>query len=69
MRQNPIQQFEGSEDYDYVVDRKTGWKWHKSSRETCRKLRLRRPPHGRIPHGNIGTHGGGILQSLTKSSE
>ena len=26
MRQNPNQQFEGSEDYDYVVDRKTGWK-------------------------------------------
>ena len=29
MRQNPNQQFEGSEDYDYVVDRKTGWKWYK----------------------------------------
>ena len=28
MRQNPNQQFEGSEDYDYVVDRKTGWKWY-----------------------------------------
>ena len=27
MRQNPNQQFEGSE--DYVVDRKTGWKWYK----------------------------------------
>ena len=29
MRQNPNQQFEGSEDYDYVVDRNTGWKWYK----------------------------------------
>ena len=28
MRQNPNQQFEGSEDYDYVVDRKTVWKWY-----------------------------------------
>ena len=28
-RQNSNQQFEGSEDYDYVVDRKTGWKWYK----------------------------------------
>ena len=28
-RQNPNQQFEGSEDYDYVVDRKTGRKWYK----------------------------------------
>ena len=26
-RQNPYQQFEGSEEYDYVVDRRTGWKW------------------------------------------
>ena len=40
----------------------------KSSRETCRMLRLRRPHHGRIPHGKIGIHGGGILQSLTKGS-
>ena len=29
MRQNPNQQFKGSEDYDYIVDRKTGWKWYK----------------------------------------
>ena len=29
MRQNPNQQFDGSEDYDYVVDRKTRWKWYK----------------------------------------
>ena len=29
MRQNPTQQFEGSEDYDHVVGRKTGWKWYK----------------------------------------
>ena len=41
----------------------------KSSRDTCRILRLRRPHHGRIPHGKIGIHGGGILQSLTKSTE
>ena len=40
-----------------------------SSRETCRILRLGRPHHGRIPHGKIGIHGGGILQSLTKGSE
>ena len=24
---NPNQQFQGSEEYDYVVDRKTGWRW------------------------------------------
>ena len=41
----------------------------RSSRETCRILRLRRPRHGWIPHGNVGIHGGGILQNLTKSSE
>ena len=29
MRQNPNQQFEGSEDCDYVVDGKTEWKWYK----------------------------------------
>ena len=29
MHQNPNQQFERSEDYDYVVDRKTRWKWYK----------------------------------------
>ena len=28
-RQNPNEQVEGSEEYDYVVDRKTGWKWYK----------------------------------------
>ena len=26
-RQNPNQQFQGSQEYDYVVDRKTGWRW------------------------------------------
>ena len=41
----------------------------KSSRETCRILRLRRLHHGRIPHGIIGIPGGGILQNLTMSSE
>ena len=70
MRQDPNQQFEGSEDYDYIVDRNTGWKWYiKSSRKTCRILRLRRPDHGRIPRDKIGIHGGGILQSLMKGSE
>ena len=29
MRQNPNQQLEGSEEYDYVIDRTTGWKWYK----------------------------------------
>ena len=29
MRQNPDEQFEGSEDYDYVIDLKTGWRWYK----------------------------------------
>ena len=29
MRQNPTQQFEGSEDFDYVVDRQTVWTWYK----------------------------------------
>ena len=41
----------------------------KSSRETCRILRLRRPHHVRIPYCNIGIHGCGILRSLTKGSE
>ena len=41
----------------------------KSSRKTCRVLRLRRPHHGRILHGKIGRHGGGVLQSLTEGSE
>ena len=41
----------------------------KSSSETCRILHLRRLYHGRIPHGKIGIHGGGILQNLTKNSE
>ena len=64
MRQNPNQQFEGSEDYDYVVDRKTGWKWYKGQQgNLCRILRLRHPHHGRIPHGKVGIPGGGILQS------
>ena len=27
-RQNPNQQFKGSEEYDHVVDRKTGWRWY-----------------------------------------
>ena len=35
----------------------------KSSRETCRMLRLRRPHRGRILHGKIGIHGGDILQN------
>ena len=29
MRQNPNQHLEGCEDYDCVVDRKTGWTWYK----------------------------------------
>ena len=37
----------------------------KSSKETCRILRLRRLHHGRIPLGN-GIPGGGLLQNLTK---
>ena len=41
----------------------------KSSRETCRMLRLGRLHHGRIPHGKSGILGGGILQNLTMSSE
>ena len=40
----------------------------KSSRETCRILRLRRLRHGRIPHRN-GIPGGGILQNMMMSSE
>ena len=41
----------------------------KSSREICRILRLRRPHHCRIPHGQIEIHGGALLQSLTKGIE
>ena len=48
---------------------KQGGNCTKSSRETCRILHLRRPHHGRIPHGKIGIHRGGIHQSLTKGSE
>ena len=33
MRQNPNRQFEGSEDYDYVVDRKTGWTWYQKEQQ------------------------------------
>ena len=40
----------------------------KSSRETCRILRLRRLHHGRIPLGN-GIPGGGILHHMMMSSE
>ena len=32
-RQNPNQQFQGSEEYDCVVDRKTGWRWYKEQQE------------------------------------
>ena len=69
MRQNPDQQFEGSEDYDHVVDRRTGLRWYKEQQETCRILRLRRPHHGRTPQGKIGIHGGPFIQSLMKGSE
>ena len=41
----------------------------KSSRETCRILRLRCSHHGKIPHGKFGIHRRGILESLTKGSE
>ena len=39
------------------------------SREACRKLRLRRLHHGRIPLGKNGILGGGILQNMMMSSE
>ena len=49
-RQNPYQQFEGSEEYDYAVDRRTGCKWLKEQvgdqPHTC-ILRPRRPHRGR----------------------
>ena len=32
MRQRKRQQFEGNEDLDYVVDSKTGWRFHRQSR-------------------------------------
>ena len=32
IRQRKGQQFEGSEEYDYAVDPKTGWRFHKGSR-------------------------------------
>ena len=38
----------------------------RSSRETCRMLRLRRPHHGKIPLGN-GSHGGGISRDMMSS--
>ena len=38
----------------------------RSSRETCRILRLRRLHHGKIPLGN-GSHGGGISRNMMNS--
>ena len=38
----------------------------RSSRETCRILRLRRLHHGKIPLGN-GSHGGGIPRNMMSS--
>ena len=38
----------------------------RSSRETCRILRLRRLHHGKIPLGN-GSHGGGIPRNMISS--
>ena len=32
-RQNPNQHLEGREEYDYVVNRKTGWKWYEVKQE------------------------------------
>ena len=67
MRQNPNQQFEVKIMITLFIGKQDG-NGTKSSRETCRILRLRRPHLGRIPHGKIGTHGGGILLCLTKGS-
>ena len=69
MRQNPNQQFEEVKIMTTLLIGKQDGNGFKSNRETCRILRLRRPHHGRIPHGKIGINGGGILQNLTKSSE
>ena len=41
----------------------------RSSWETSRILRLRRPHHGRLPLGKIGVPHGGIAQSLMKGGE
>ena len=41
----------------------------KSSRETCRILRLLRPHHDRLPHAKTGIHGGDHLQRLMKGSD
>ena len=38
-----------------------------SNRETCRILRLRRPRHGKIPHGKIGIHGGVIFKTWRRA--
>ena len=67
MRQNPNQQFEVKIMITLLIGKQDG-NGIKSSRETCRILRPRRPHLGRIPHGKIGIHGGGILQSLTKGN-
>ena len=69
MRQNPNQQFEGSEDYDYVVDPKTGWKWYKEQQENLPHTSSSSSSPWQNSSWQNGIHGGGILQSLTKGSE
>ena len=56
-RQNPNQQFVGREEYDYVVDRRTGWKWFQeqpptdpvSGWESSGSLRLGFNGHRQMP--------------------
>ena len=65
-RQNLNQQFEGSEEYDYVVDRKTGWKWYKEQQRDLPHTSSSSSTSWQIPLGN-GIHVGGILHTMMSS--
>ena len=50
-RQRQDQQFEGEENFDYHVDRKTGWRCYREPRETRRQ-------HLNLQHRSGKTHNG-----------
>ena len=64
--QNPNQQFQGSEDLTMLLINRQDGGGIRSSRETCRILRLRFLHRGKIPLGN-GSHGGGIPRNMMTS--
>ena len=60
IRQRKGQAFEGIEGYDYAVDPRTSWRFHKESRETCRQPR----PRQQIGFETIGRRAVGIPSIL-----